>query len=217
MRDRSPGVAARTRATKLQSRFKRLKVLRRALASIILSITIAGGLPPALAEDTIEVVLQKSAVGKPPDNLRIHYYADGIPWGTTVEMEIRGDGTFLRYDQKSGQLDALENRGRLQPEQLKPLFRLLIDIKVWQDVPPGRDGVPDENMVTVTVSAGKAEASVSEWQNDMESRQRLIRVRREMKALVPAGTTSCVLIPKPPTAEVYAKMQAMPGVCAGFE
>src|ERR1700750_776529 len=178
---------------------------------------IAGGAPPAIAEDTIEVALQKSAAGKPPDNLRIHYYADGIPWGTTVEMEIRGDGTFLRYDQKSGQLDALENRGRLQPEQLKPFFRLLIDIKVWQDVPPGRDGVPDENVVTVTVSAGKAEASASEWQNDMESRQRLIRVRRAMKALVPAGTTSCVLVPKPPTAEGYAKMRARPGVCAGFE
>jgi hypothetical protein len=192
-------------------------VIRHVLRLIALLIMIAGGTPPATADDTIETVLQKSIAARPPDYLRIRFYSRGSPFGTTIQMEIRGDGTFLRYDQKSQELPALENRGKLRAEQMKSLLRLLIDIKVWQSIPLGREGVPDEQIIELNVSAGSAEAEASEWQNDLDSRQRLIRVEQKIKALVPAGTKSCVLVPKPPTPEVYAKMHAIKGVCEGLE
>jgi hypothetical protein len=192
-------------------------MVRHVLGSIILLMTIAGGPPPAIAQNRIEATLIKSLAATPLENLRIRFSSDGLPYGTTVEMEIRGDGSFLRYDRQGLELTALENRGRLDPERLKPLLRLLLDIKVWQDVPLTRVGVPDEGMTSVKVSAGATEATISEWQNDMKSQQRLIKVKHEMYALVPTGARSCVLVPKPPTPKVYAKMHAIAGACDGLD
>jgi hypothetical protein len=62
--------------------------------------------------------------------------------------------------------------------------RLLLEIRVWEQLTPEWPPVPDESRAVLTLRAGGDEVTIWEWYNDLGKNARLARVRALLLELV---------------------------------
>jgi hypothetical protein len=189
----------------------RARSIRHAIGLVLTALAVSWCVQ-ALAADAIETVVRSSAASQPAPGLTIAYRdMDSFHGGTAIE--IRGDGTFLRWD-SAGMREAytaVESEGKIEASRLAPLLKMLVDLEAWRQLTPERRGVPDESRASLVLSAGSDRSFVWEWYNEMQANKRIVLIRDQMETLAPKGTQHCVL-PFPPRSS-----QSPPGIrtCKG--
>lgn len=58
------------------------------------------------------------------------------------------------------------SRGELSDDDVRALIALLIDVAIWEPMPPSRPGVPDEGSDNLQVTVGDDTILHSRWQRD---------------------------------------------------
>jgi hypothetical protein len=104
-----------------------------------------------------------------------------------LAITVRGDGTWERAEmphRKPGR-GPEQRQGRLPPARLLPLIRLLVQLEAWKQLTPARPPVPDESAARLDISVAGQSANMWEWYNEMYGNDRLIRIRKMMRAVLP--------------------------------
>jgi hypothetical protein len=96
--------------------------------------------------------------------------------------------------------DDRTSAGELTDDDVRALLALLIDLAVWQPLPPMRPGVPDEGSDNLQVTAGDDTILHSRWQRDARQQEESERdvVGRVMRFLAERTAGPRRPLPSPP-------------------
>jgi len=112
----------------------------------------------------------------PPEQLRITYSdLHGLYGG--LELVVSGTGEVSQETKRRSAPAA----ARLTDEQVRELAKLLINLRAWEQETPDTPALPDESRVVLRIVAGETESRIWERMREMESNDRVIRVRRKMQ------------------------------------
>lgn len=137
----------------------------------------------------MRAALEAAAAGVVPDDLRVEYTDTQPLWGGGVTVRLGPGGAYERVDHPQGPPAAVEPvRRRLDPEEVRAVARLLVEIAVWEPRLPDRPARPDETMAWLTVRCGGERAGAMEFAREMERNDRLARVRDLLVRLGDAGS-----------------------------
>lgn len=103
-------------------------------------------------------------------------------WGG-VTISVRGKGTYECTQRLTGAGAAEVVRGAIDPQLVRNLASLLVELRAWEQYTPERAPVPDESRATLTVRVANEEVPIWEWYNDLEKNARLVRIRDRMVAM----------------------------------
>lgn len=124
--------------------------------------------------------LEMIALGKlSPEPLSVTYSdLHGFHGGLT--LVIKGDGTT---EQAYSRVPVGELRSHISAEEIRALAQHLVALRAWEQQVPDRMAVPDESKAYLLIRVGDHESRMWEWFNDLESNQRLERIREFMKQI----------------------------------
>ena len=113
----------------------------------------------------------------PAADLRIIYYDLHPIFGIHAGPWIAAKGTGeIQQDVEEG------NRPQdLSMDEIEDLVRLLIDIEAWEQRVPWFELFADETRAHLLVRVGGASSEIWEWQHDLDSNQRIVKVLDKMK------------------------------------
>ena len=133
-------------------------------------------------QSTIEEQLQHAAEGRAAHQLTITYSdLHGLWGGVTITLSTSGAYERLEYMRGASLPHVVQ--GTVAPARIREVAHLLLEIKAWEQHTPERAPVPDEGRATLTLRAGKVEASIWEWYNGLAKNTRLIRVQSMLVGL----------------------------------
>lgn len=158
---------------------KRLKTIAYLTA---LLVTLSGCRASSGHEHPMETHLQHIVAGHGTEDLTITYTdMHGLWGGVTINLTREGDYERTRRLRGGAAPEFL--RGRVAPERVTEMMRLLLELKTWEQRVPERVAAHDESRALLTIRSGSEESSVWEWYNDLAKNQRLGRVREHLLQL----------------------------------
>lgn len=124
---------------------------------------------------TMEMRLQAIADGRaePTDFMLVLNEMDRQRGETT--FTVHGDGRVQR-DSLSG-TSSTAAEVRVPKQQLQDLIRELIAIDAWEQQQSSRAAQPEEPKATLAIHIGAMQSEIWEWQSEMQTNQRMIKVR----------------------------------------
>ncbi|MFW6050750.1 MAG: hypothetical protein ACODAU_06225 [Myxococcota bacterium] len=134
----------------------------------------------------VERGLQDAAdASRAPPALRVVYDDHHALWGGR-RIAVHGDGRIEVRRWRPGQPEDEPDvwRGRLPPERVAGLVRLLVRIEAWDQRVEKALPRLDEGRARLHLRIGDERATIWEWANDLEAVGRLVLVRDLLEELV---------------------------------
>lgn len=112
-------------------------------------------------------------------------YDDYHPrWGGH-RITVSGEGTLEAKRWRPNQPEDAPQQwsGRVPPEALRQLLRLLVEIEAWEQTADEDDTRIDDAKARLEVRIGGERASIWEWANDLQANGRIVQVKQHLEAL----------------------------------
>jgi hypothetical protein len=164
-----------------------MTLVTRASTFVLFSLTLIGLIPKAHSAELVGALQLAASSRVAPDDLVVSYNDRHALWGGVV-ITIKGNGDWEKSCQPRGGAaspPALHGSGQLDRHRLGTLLKLLVDLRVWQQIAVDHPPVPDESRAHLKVSRGSEKVGFWEWYNEMKENNRLIKIYAEMEAQVP--------------------------------
>ncbi len=122
--------------------------------------------------------------GSPPAGLRVIYDDYREDQGGD-RIELRGDGHLRgdRWRPGEGQREGRYWEGQVPERTVKALVDLLVDIHGWEQKAEEEPSRLEDRRATLTIEIGGERSTIWEYVSDLESRNRIHRVKSHLEAL----------------------------------
>ena len=130
----------------------------------------------------MEQVLKDFAEGRATQNLTVVYSDMHGLWGG-ITITLSTSGAYELLERARGQMVPDMVRRTVTPAHIQEVIRLLLEIRVWEQLKLERTPLPDEVLAALTLRTGDVEVSTWELYNRLEKNGRLVRVRRRLLEL----------------------------------
>jgi hypothetical protein len=118
-----------------------------------------------------------------PRDLVVVYDEYEERWGGE-RIEVRGDGTVSvrRWQPWEARDEGTTSSARVPPESLARMIALLVEIEAW-DQETEREARLDDARARISIELDGERSEIWEWSADLESTQRMVRVKQLLERL----------------------------------